>query len=175
MTADTMVSMSDPVSQMREAWQRERPDLDPSAMATVGCLLRLSALIGEQIDWFAAERGISRPEGDVLMTLRRIGAPHRLSRGELGRSLVLTAAGLTSRLDQLERQGLIREVADDSDPSAVQVELTDKGKAMVDEFLPAHVETEERLLEPLTAADRDALDAMVAKLMAPLQPRGQTY
>jgi DNA-binding MarR family transcriptional regulator len=164
-------SVADQVSQLREEWRRERPDLDPSAMATVGRLLRVAALIGDEIDWFAQERGISRPEGDVLMTLRRVGAPHRLDPGALARSLVLTPARLSTRLDQLERQGLVQRISPEGKSGASEVQLTDKGREMVDEFLPAHVANEERLLAPLTIEERDTLDTLLGRMIEPLESR----
>jgi DNA-binding MarR family transcriptional regulator len=166
-----MGHVMDQVAQLREQWLKERPDLDPSAMATIGRLLRVAALMGDEIDWFAVERGISRPEGDVLMTLRRVGAPHRLDPATLARSLVLTPGRLSGRVDQLERQGLVTRVAGKGGGSSEEVQLTDKGKEMVDEFLPAHVANEERLLEPLSAEERDALDSLLAKLIEPLESR----
>jgi DNA-binding MarR family transcriptional regulator len=161
-----MQDVMDHAAQLREQWLRERPDLDPSVMVTVGRLLRVAALIGDEIDWFAKERGLTRPEGDVLMTLRRVGAPHRLDPATLARSLVLTAGGLSTRVDQLERQGLVERV---TDSGSVQIQLTDKGREMVDEFLPAHVANEERLLAPLSAEERDTLDRLLGRLVEPLE------
>jgi DNA-binding MarR family transcriptional regulator len=166
-----MHGVMDQVAQLREQWLRVRPDLDPSAMATVGRLLRVAALIGDEIDWFAQERGISRPEGDVLMTLRRVGAPHRLDPASLARSLVLTPGRLSARVDQLERQGLVTRVPGADESGAVEIQLTEKGRAMVDEFLPAHVANEERLLAPLSAEERDTLDRLLAQLIEPLESR----
>lgn len=166
-----MTAVSDHLSYLREEWRRERPDLDPTPMATVGMLLRLAALIGDEIDWFATERGISRPEGDVLMTLRRVGEPHRLDVRTLARSLVLRSDRLDARLGQLERQGLVERPGNDDDPGSADVQLTEKGRKMVDDFLPAHIANEERLLGPLDAGEQETLDALISKLIEPLEAR----
>jgi DNA-binding MarR family transcriptional regulator len=156
--------MPDEVTEYREEWRRARPDLDPRALATVGRLLRVAALIGDEIDTFAADRGISRSEGDILMTLRRVGSPSLDAQG-LARSLVLTPARLRDRLDQLERQRLIAR------QSGGEIELTDKGRELVDSFLADHVANEERLLASLSSEQRDTLDELLWLVLEPLEAR----
>jgi DNA-binding MarR family transcriptional regulator len=161
--------MSDRVDELISQWRREHPDLDPSVMATVGRLLRAAGLVGAEIDRFAAERGLSRGEGDVLLTLRRAGEPYRLKPGELARSLLVTPGGMTSRIDRLERGGLVRRHPDPADRRGIDVELTAKGRRLVDSVLPAHIANEERLLAALTRRERTQLDALLTKLIESLE------
>jgi DNA-binding MarR family transcriptional regulator len=44
------------------------------------------------------------------------------------------------------------------------VELTAWGRELVDRVLPAHLETEERILDPLDADERAVLAALLARL-----------
>jgi DNA-binding MarR family transcriptional regulator len=161
----------DPVQELIDQWRRQRPDLDPSVMGTVGRLLRAAALVGGGIDRFAAEQGLSRGEGDVLLTLRRAGPPYRLRPGELARAQLVTPGGMTGRLDRLERSGLVRRRGDDSDRRVVEVELTPKAVRLIDRILPEHIANEERLLAGLGKRDRAELDRLLAKLLAGLEPR----
>jgi len=162
--------MADPVEALIDQWRRERPDLDPSVMGTVGRLLRAAALVGAEIDRFAAEHGLSRGEGDVLFTLRRAGPPFRLKPSDLARSQLLTPGGMTARLDRLERAGLVRRRPSEEDRRSIEVELTPKARRMVDRLLPAHLENEERLLAPLRKADRAELERLLSKLIEALEP-----
>jgi DNA-binding MarR family transcriptional regulator len=153
-----------------DQWRAERPDLDPSVMGTVGRLLRAAGLVGAGIDRFAAEHGLSRGEGDVLLTLRRAGPPYRLKPSELARAQLVTPGGMTGRLDRLERSGLIRRRTGENDRRVVEVELTPKALRLVDRILPAHVANEERLLAGLDRRERAALDGLLAKLLAEIEP-----
>lgn len=139
-------------------------------MGTVGRLLRAAALIGAEIDRFAADNGLSRGEGDVLLTLRRAGPPYRLRPSELARAQLVTPGGITSRLDRLERAGLVRRRADAEDRRVIEVELTPKARKLIDGLLPAHLENEERLLAGLNKRERGELDRLLAKLLEPLEP-----
>ena len=138
-------------------------------MGTVGRLLRAAAMIGAEIDRFAAAQGLSRGEGDVLLTLRRAGPPFRLRPSELARAQLVTPGGITSRLDRLERSQLVRRRHDPDDRRVIEVELTPKARRLVDRLLPAHLENEERLLASLTKAERRDLDRLLGKLLGSLE------
>lgn len=161
--------MPDKVDALIDQWRRERPDLDPSVMGTVGRILRAAALLGAELDRFAAEHGLGRGEADVLLTLRRAGRPYRLSPSVLSRSLLVTPGGMTNRLDRLEREGLVRRLPDPDDRRAIEVELTAAAKRKVDALLPDHIANEERLVEPLTKRDRADLDRLLGKLIGHLE------
>jgi hypothetical protein len=67
-------SGKDSVERLIDQWRRERPDVDPRVMGTVGRLLRAAALIGAEIDRFVADRGddglvLARITFDILGTV----------------------------------------------------------------------------------------------------------
>lgn len=159
----------DKVDALVDQWRRERPDVDPGVMASVGRLLRVAGLISAELDIFTAEHGINRGEADVLMTLRRAGEPFRLSPSVLARSLLVTPGGMTARLDRLEREGLIRRLRSSEDRRAIEVELTKAARKRIDAILPAHIANEERLMSALTKRERADLDRLLAKLLAGLE------
>lgn len=161
--------MPDRVDALIAQWRRERPEIDPRVMGTVARLLRVAALIGAELDRFAAEHDLGRGEADVLLTLRRSGAPFRLSPTSLSRSLLITPGGMTSRLDRLEREGLVRRLPHPDDRRAIEVELTRQAREKIDALLPQHLANEERLLAPLAADERAALDRLTSKLLAHLE------
>jgi DNA-binding MarR family transcriptional regulator len=160
---------ADQVDQLIAQWRRERPDLDPRAMATVGRLLRVAGRFGAEIDRYLADHGVQRGDADVLATLRRAGPPHRLSPGRLAESLLITSGGMTARLDRLERAGLVARRPNPEDRRSIDVELTARGRNLVDQVLPGHVANEERLLSPLNDRERETLDRLMRKLLEPLE------
>jgi len=162
--------MSDPVEAIVEQWARERPDLDVETMADVARLLRVADLIDRRITAFAGEHGMDRGQGDVLYTLRRAGAPYRLSPGELTANLLVTTGTMTNRLDRLQERGLVRRLPNPDDRRGVVVELTPEAKALVDASIERHVANEQEMIAPLTARDRAELRRILRKLLAHLSP-----
>jgi DNA-binding MarR family transcriptional regulator len=158
----------DRIDSLVAQWKRERPDLDPDAMAVVGRLLAVAALAGRRLDAFAAEHGFDRGQGDVLFALRRAGAPYRLSPSELAGALLVTSGTMTNRLDRLEQRGLIERLANPNDRRGLDVQLTPEGKRLVDDLVGRHVENEEQMLAPLSARERDQLVRITRKLLAHL-------
>ena len=154
----------DPVDRLLAQWARERPDLDTSPMGVVGRITRVARLIDvAQRETFA--RFDLDPAGfDVLATLRRSGPEYALTPGELMRSAMVTSGAVTQRLDRLERRGLVTRAPHPEDGRAVRVELTEAGRRLVDEVLPAHLATEERLIADLSPGDRGALADLLRRL-----------
>jgi DNA-binding MarR family transcriptional regulator len=163
------VPLDDQIQQLVSQWERERPDLDLEAMATIGRLLRLGELLEQVVGERAARYGLRRPEGDVVFTLRRAGAPHRLSPSQLSASLLVSSGTLTSRLDKLEKLGLIERVPNPEDRRSVEVQLTERGVAVADEAVTEHVEDERRILAALGERRREQLDRAASELIARLE------
>ena len=156
---------TDPVDRILEQWARERPDLDASPMGIIGRISRLERTIRPQLDACFAEHGLESWEFDVLATLRRSGAPHRLRVGELVDAMMITSGSMTHRIDRLEERGLVRRVPDPDDGRVVLVELTDRGHDLVDEAVAAHVANEQRILADLGPGERGRAAAVLSRLL----------
>jgi DNA-binding MarR family transcriptional regulator len=161
--------VSDHVDAIVEQWVREQPDLDVSALALVGRLLRAAHLADAQLSAGARRRGLGPGWFDLLAALRRTGAPCALKPKELMRTMLLSSGGMTKRIDRLAAAGLVERLPDPSDRRGTLIRLTARGIAVIDEALPAHVATEERLLAPLTASERRTLDRLLRTLVAGLE------
>lgn len=149
--------MTDHVDRVLTQWQAQRPDLDVSPMAVFGRLSRLTQFTGAELRKTFAAHGLDAASFDVLATLRRSDPPHRLTPTELMHSSMVTSGAITQRLDRLEERGLVRRSPSESDGRGIQVSLTDAGHKLIDDALPDHVATEQRLLDPLTPKQRTAL------------------
>ncbi|MFC9324715.1 MarR family winged helix-turn-helix transcriptional regulator [Kitasatospora sp. NPDC057015] len=160
--------MTDHVDKVLEQWGRERPDLDVSPMAVIGRLKRLYRLLDVETRKTFAAHGLDPASFDVLATLRRSGPPHRLTPAELMRTSMVTSGAVTQRLDRLEARGLVTRTPSESDGRVVFVALTADGRALIDEALPDHVDTEHRLLSGLTAPQRDTLADTLRDLLESL-------
>lgn len=159
---------ADAVDAIEAQWRRERPDLNLEAMTIIGRLGRLYLTANRQIESVFATHGLQRGEFDVLAALRRSGEPYELNPSVLADTLMASRAGMTGRLDRLEKAGLVRRSADAGDRRAVKVALTDRGLELVDVAVTEHVENETRILAALSAPERKELDRMVRVLLAGL-------
>ena len=143
-------------------------DLDTDVMAEVARLLVIARLLGRSLEATATEFGVHPSEGDVLFTLRRAGAPHRLSPKQLSAALLVTSGTMTNRLDRLEARGLVRRLPDPDDRRGLLVELRDEGRQLADRAVAVHVARDEQLMSGLTRRERDQLTRLGRKLLASL-------
>lgn len=149
-------------------WRAVRPDLDPTVMAEVARLLQVSRLIGERLAASAADHGLQVGEADVLFTLYRAGPPHRLAPSLLAESTLVATGTMTSRLDKLERRGLVRRLPHPEDRRSLHVELSTDGKRLVAGLVGEHVANEEQMLAALSAREREQLTRLLRKLLTHL-------
>jgi DNA-binding MarR family transcriptional regulator len=83
---------------------------------------------------------------------------------------MLSSAGVTSRIDRLERRGFVRRLADPDDRRGVIIELTDEGREVVDAAVAAIAISDRQLLERLDPREVEQLEGLLRKLLALLEP-----
>ena len=145
-------------------WHRERPDIDPSVMAVCGEVWRAGERLRQAVNANLAREKLDLPGFDVLLTLRRQGKGKTLTPSELSKDMMLSTSAMTNRIDRLEKRGLAERRSDPNDRRSLKIALTDAGFALADEMLTSHVETEERLLSELSAAEREMLKSLLARI-----------
>lgn len=159
----------DRVDLIVEQWSRERPEMDLSAMETIGRILRAARHINSRLNVAFAKYGLDFGLFDVLASLRRQGAPYQLPPSELKRWCMLTSGAMTKRIDRLERSGLIKRKDDPSDRRGVIIELTADGLAMTSEVVVAHVANEREILRALTKKQQRDLAELLRPLLVQLE------
>jgi len=159
-----MQNNRDEVDRLIAAWKRERPDLDLSPLAVLSRITRIARHLDiARRDAFA---DLETWGFDVLAALRRAGAPHQLSPGQLMQETMVTSGTMTNRLDRLEELQLITREQDPDDGRGSLVTLTKSGVRAVDAALEGLLENERELLGTLTAKDRELLADLLSKLVA---------
>ena len=146
-------------------WRAERPELELAPMALIGRVKRLSQHLGREMDKTFAAHGLSAAGFDVLATLRRSGAPYRLSAGELMQNTMVSSGTMTNRIDRLEQAGLVERVPNPEDGRGVLIALTEKGFALIDAAVGDHVATQTRLTAGLTPAEMETLSGLLRKML----------
>jgi DNA-binding MarR family transcriptional regulator len=122
----------DVIDHLLAAWREARPDLDPSPLEVVGRVIVLAQHVEEGVEAALAKHNLTLGQFDILATLRRRGPRGGLTPSQLLESVLLSSGGMTARLDKLEEAGLILRTPDADDRRMVVIELTPKGKRVID-------------------------------------------
>jgi DNA-binding MarR family transcriptional regulator len=155
----------DHVDRVRELWAREIPELDTTPLAVIARLGRVQAYVETGLQTLFSEYGLTRQGWDVVVSLRRIGSPYRLTPTALHQALMRTSGAITHTLHQLEHAGLIERLPHEHDARSLLVGLTAAGKAVVDEVAPRHLANERRMLEPLSSDEQATLATLLRKML----------
>jgi DNA-binding MarR family transcriptional regulator len=159
----------DLTDRMLSGWTDARPDLEMEPLKVTARLSRIGPLLAKRQEAAFSRFGLNRGEVGALSALRIAGPPHRLSPTRLSKGLMLSSAGMTSRIDRLERRGLVRRLADPDDRRGVIIELTDEGRNVVDEAVAAVTISDRQLLERLDPRELKQLEGLLRKLLGGLE------
>ena len=161
-----MTVRADLNDRIRAAWASTMPEIDTSPIDIWGRLNRTSTLATAQIERLLTDSGVSRSEFDVLCALARTDRPLRASEVTAETMLSGAATKLTSRL---ESAGLLRRERSDRDGRAVQLSLTDAGRALVEREIPRALAHDARLLDGFSDDEQQMLAGLLARLLANAQ------
>ncbi len=165
--------MGDHVARAVQQWRTEFPEVDASPMYVLARLTRLNMHYGKLVSENFARFGLGRGDFDVLGTLRRNGEPYALRPTELSKSSMLTSGTMTSRLDKLEKNGLVQRLPNPDDRRALMIQLTEKGRILVEEVAAKHFELQAEILEILEPEDRKALEGILERWSDKLEEAGK--
>jgi DNA-binding MarR family transcriptional regulator len=150
-------------------------DLPAHLDLTVEGIVERVGGINRRIKWMHEETldqfGLNVSDWHVLTTLRWAGEPYRRSAGELARRVELTSGAMTSRLDALEAEGLVRRLRDPDDRRSVLVELTEKGREKHEQAMGIQAQKEALLAAALTDREKVQLNALLRRVMITLEDR----
>lgn len=150
-------------------WDSARPDIGVGALQVTARLARIGPLLARRQEAVFDRFGLSRGEVGMLSALRVAGPPHRLSPTRLGQGLMLSSAGVTSRLDRLERRGLVERHPDPDDRRGVIVELTASGLEVVDAAVEANTVNDRQLMDRFDPQEIETLAVLLRKLLGGLE------
>jgi DNA-binding MarR family transcriptional regulator len=106
--------------------------------------------------------GLAHGELKILLRLAR-GAR---SQGRLAKVLLVSTGTMTNQLDKLEGAGLIVRTPDPADRRGKIVEMTAKGRSVLDTYVNVQAKRERQLLSGLDEAEKEQLNGLLRKLMA---------
>jgi DNA-binding MarR family transcriptional regulator len=148
-----------------QAWRSTDPQLDSSTLEVTGRLVLCASYYERAVLAVLESFGLSIADFDVLNTLRRVSAKRGSKPTDLARSSLITTGAVTSRLDRLERSGLIRRMPDPADRRGVLVRLTPQGGRVARKALHELIAANEAFLKPLSAARRESIASALRVLL----------
>ncbi len=82
---------------------------------------------------------------------------------------MVTTGAMTKRIDRLERAGLVTRRRSDDDQRGRIVALTGPGRELIDQAFTDHMRNERHLLNLLTPAEAETLEALLATWLSRLE------
>ena len=137
---------------------------DPATEAAVRAyvkLMRASRAVLARIEPLLAAAGLTPTQLGVLEAILHKGP---LSQRALGRVVLTSAGNMTDVIDKLEARGLVHRARSPTDRRAVQVELTEAGRALIEEVFPRHAEDIAGAMHGVTGRDLARLDGLLKRL-----------
>ena len=111
-----------------------------------------------------AGAGLQDFEYDTLHTLMIRDTPGRASPGDLARDLRVSGAGITGRLDGLEKRGFLKRTVDPEDRRRVDIEVTKEGAAVWRRAMEPRGHAENELASALSRKELATLNRLLKKL-----------
>ena len=105
--------------------------------------------------------GMTESQLGVLEALRHLGP---LNQGRLCQKLLRSGSNLTTVIDNLERDGLVRRERDANDRRVQVVHLTEKGEERITSAFPHHAARAAEVFSVLTEAEQRELGRLLRKL-----------
>jgi DNA-binding MarR family transcriptional regulator len=143
--------------------------IDPEVEGVVDRISAINKHLSRGFEETLADHGLNYGEYKLMLRLVTRTDDNRMSAGELSRSLMLSSGAMTNRLDQLEKAELIRRVRDPKDRRGVQVELTDKGRATIDDAVTEQAAKEIDILRALSSRELTNLNTLLRKVLTSLE------
>lgn len=122
---------------------------------TVLNVVRTANLLSTKAAQLFREFGLTEAQFNVLFALKFSNSD--ITQAELGKRLVVTRASITSVLDKLESKGLVKRIDVPDNRRIHHVELTQKGRELVERVEPVYRDEVHRALSDLNETQCRAL------------------
>jgi len=155
---------ADLVQYIINQWHQFDPQLDTSGTEIIGRIVRISSIVGRSVDKNLDRFQMTVGEFDVLAALAR-EKKQELMPKQLQDLILISSGGLTNRIDQLEKKGLIERSPNPNDRRSLLVKLTSTGLELLKEVAPTHLEIERQFIHALNEEEYAELRKLLGKIL----------
>ncbi|WP_436497843.1 MarR family winged helix-turn-helix transcriptional regulator [Actinokineospora sp. HUAS TT18] len=149
-----------------EDWVRLVPEIDPVTEGVVERVHLIARALNLACAEIATPHGINTRDYDILARLYWTGEPHRLTPTQLANGTGAPTTTITSRLDRLERLGLLRRVPAEHDRRSLLAELSTEGVDLFRRMVKEQAAIEASAFRKLDEADLVALRELLDKALS---------
>jgi DNA-binding MarR family transcriptional regulator len=126
----------------------------------------------QTVSRYMTEYGLSKSSLNILMLLRH-GSDEGMQLHDLGELLLVSRANITGLMDHLEDKGYVKRLVDPQDRRARHARITQKGEALLDEFMPVHYRNLKGLLRGLSEDERETLLELLKKVRSSMSAHSE--
>lgn len=101
------------------------------------CLVRAADSITNRLNHHLNDFNLTVSQFGILETLFHLGS---MCQKQLSTKILKSTANITTVIDNLEKRDLVKRVRQKDDRRFITVELTEKGKKLIKDVFPKHVE-----------------------------------
>jgi DNA-binding MarR family transcriptional regulator len=156
----------DNVQRKIKQWGKQMPDLNTQPMAIADRLQHVAKHIDDELNCTLKQYKLSDAGFEVLSTLLRAGPPYSLSPGQLLEQMLITSGTMTTRIDKLEKKGLVKRKSKKDDKRGVSVKLTKKGLKLVEEVIVEYTLTQKRIVSVFDEQEQKTFIALLTKYIS---------
>lgn len=127
-------------------------------------LSRAYKAINEQVNKLIQENGLNPTEFAVLELLYHKGDQPLQ---QIGGKILIASGSITYVVDKLEQKEFLQRVACPSDRRVTYAQITDKGKAFIENVFPEHEKNIHDLMSRLSDSEREEAIRLLKKLGLP--------
>ncbi|HEY8131404.1 MAG TPA: MarR family transcriptional regulator [Thermoanaerobaculia bacterium] len=134
----------------------------------VSGVIQLANLLTRRLAPIFERAHVTPQQWSILLTLE--ASESALTPAGLARKMMVSKQNMTGMIARLEQQGLAERHDDPKDLRASRVQLTRRGRGLVEKFRPAYVEWRTRLGRDVAERDMATLTRTVDRLIDELEP-----
>ena len=141
--------------------KRKRTRKDSLAVATFSRLTKTANVISSEVHKHLAKHKLTTSQFGVLEALYKLGPMYQR---DLAREIVKTTGNITTVIDNLEKNDLVRREREAKDRRYFMVVLTAKGQRLIKKIYPTHAKQIDQAMKRLTKAEQERLQKICDKL-----------
>jgi MarR family 2-MHQ and catechol resistance regulon transcriptional repressor len=143
--------------------KKKRTVKDSLAVTTYSRLSKTANIISTEVHKPLAKHKLTVSQFGVLEALYKLGPMYQR---DLAREIVKTTGNITTVIDNLEKNDLVRRERETKDRRYFMVVLTTKGEKLIKKIYPAHAKQIELIMQRLTPVEQEKLLNICEKLEA---------
>ena len=134
---------------------------DPLTVAAFSQFSKTANIVSTEVHKHLAKYRLTVSQFGVLEALHKLGPMYQR---DLAYEIVKTTGNITTVIDNLEKNDLVRREREAKDRRYFMVVLTPKGNKLIKKIYPAHVKQIEQIMKRLTKTDQEKLLKICEKL-----------